>query len=148
MALSPQVLGLLVGGLVPAFCYGTAGVLAKVSTNAGMSVGGHLICIGVMVSVVGVVFQGVLPGALPSGAAIASSSLYGVLWGLGTGFVSFGLIKYNTPLAKLVPLYNMNTLIAVALALIIFLEWQNVDVLKLILGAIFVILGGVLVSIA
>ncbi|MDB9493153.1 hypothetical protein PN441_04345 [Spirulina major CS-329] len=148
MTLSPQVLGLLVGGLVPALCYGAAGVLAKVSTNAGMSVGGHLICIGVMVSVVGVVFQGVLPGALPSRGAIASSSLYGILWGLGTGFVALGLIQYKTPLAKLVPLYNLNTLIAVFLALIIFLEWQNVDVIKLVLGAIFVIVGGVLVSIA
>lgn len=148
MTVSPHVLGLLVGGLLPALCYGTAGVLAKVSTNAGMSVGGHLICIGVMVSVVGVVFQWIMPGALPSHTAIASSSLYGILWGLGTGFVALGLIQYKTPLAKLVPLYNMNTLIAVALALVVFLEWQNVDVLKLILGAIFVIVGGILVSIA
>ncbi len=146
--MSPQLLGLLIGGLVPAVGYGIAGLLAKVSTNAGMSVGGHLICIGVMVSLVGVVMQGILPGPLPSGVAIASSSIYGLFWGLGTGGVALGLIRYQTPLSKLAPLYNMNTLITVVLALLIFTEWQNVDAVKLGIGALLVVIGGILVSLA
>jgi hypothetical protein len=146
--MTPQLWGLLVGGLLPALGYGIAGLLAKVSTNAGMSAGGHLICIGVAVSAVGVVLQLLYPGALPSWGAIASSSAYGLLWGLGTGLVAIALLKYPVPLAKLVPLYNMNTLIAVVLALLVFAEWQEANILKLLMGAIFVIVGGVLVAIA
>lgn len=146
--MAPQLIGLLIGGLLPALAYGISGLLAKVSTNMGMSVGGHLICIGVMVSLVGVVMQGILPGPLPSGAAIASSSIYGLFWGVGTGGVALGLIRYQAPLSKLAPLYNMNTLITVVLALLVFAEWQNVDAVKLAIGALLVVIGGVLVSLA
>ncbi|MEM8640652.1 MAG: hypothetical protein AAGG51_17820 [Cyanobacteria bacterium P01_G01_bin.54] len=146
--MTPQFLGLLVGGLLPALFYGVSGMLAKTSTNAGMSVGGHLICIGVAVSAVGVLLQGWLPGPLPSWGAIASSTGYGLLWGLGTGCVAIALLKYQTPLAKLVPLYNMNTLIAVLLALVVFTEWQTVNLPKLAIGAILVVVGGILVSVA
>ncbi len=144
--MSPQQLGLIVGGVVPALLYGVAGIFAKMSSNGGMPVGAHLICVGVTVSLVGVAMQQVLPGQLPSLGAIASSSMLGLLWGLGSAFVTLGLLKYQAPLSKLVPLYNMNTLITVLLALIIFLEWQTVDPVKLSMGAILVIVGGLLVS--
>jgi len=144
--MSPQQLGLIVGGLLPALLYGLAGIFAKVSTTAGMPVGAHLVCIGVMVSLVGAIMQQVLPAPLPSTGAMISSSMLGILWGLGTGFVALGLLKYQAPLSKLVPLYNMNTLITVMLALIIFLEWKTVDPFKLSVGAILVIVGGLLVS--
>ncbi|MGB0560425.1 MAG: hypothetical protein ACPGVO_01300 [Spirulinaceae cyanobacterium] len=146
--ITPQVWGLLIGGLLPALFYGVSGMLAKTSTNAGMSVGGHLICIGVAVSAVGVVLQGWLPGPLPSLEAIAASTGYGLLWGLGTGCVAIALLKYQTPLAKLVPLYNLNTLIAVLLALVVFAEWQTVNFPRLAIGALLVVIGGILVSIA
>lgn len=146
--ISSQLWGLVLEGLLPALLYGLAGVLAKSSANAGMSVGGHLICIGVAVSLVGVVLQGVLPGPLPNWSAIAASTGYGLSWGLGSGFVILALLKYQTPLSKLVPLYNMNTLIAVLLALFMFAEWRTVSVPQLLIGAILVVVGGTLVSIA
>lgn len=144
--MSPKLLGLIVGGLLPALLYGVAGIFAKTSTNIGMPVGGHLICIGVIVSLTGVLFSWLLPGTMPSMGAIASSSMLGLLWGLGTGFVALGLLKYRAPLAKLVPLYNMNTLVTVMLALIIFGEWKQSNPVQLIIGAAFIILGGLLVS--
>ena len=70
----------------------------------------------------------------------------GIALGLGTGFVALGLLKYRAPLAKLVPLYNMNTLVTVMLALIIFAEWQQTNTVQLLVGAAFIILGGLLVS--
>lgn len=145
---STQILGLIVGGLLPALFYGLAGFLAKTSTNTGIAVGPYLICIGVAVSTVGVVMQLWLPGPLPSIAAIASSGGLGLLWGTGTGCVALALLKYQAPLAKLVPLYNMNTLIAVVLALVIYAEWQTVKLSQLAIGAVLVTLGGILVSLA
>jgi uncharacterized membrane protein len=55
-------------------------------------------------------------------------------------------MKYQTPLAKLVPLYNMNTLITAGLALIIFAEWRDADPLRLFIGAGLIVLGGIFVS--
>lgn len=144
--MSPKLLGLIIGGLLPALVYGIAGIFAKTSTNMGMPVGGHLISIGVATGLTGVFFSWILPSSMPSIGAIASSSMLGLFWGLGTGFVALGLLKYRTPLAKLVPLYNMNTLITVVLALIIFAEWKQTNTVQLVVGAGFIILGGLLVS--
>lgn len=51
-------------------------------------------------------------------------------------------------MSKLVPFFNMNTLVSVALILWIFAEWQSVNVLKFLIGVIFVVLGGTLVALA
>ncbi|MGD1949034.1 MAG: hypothetical protein ACFB14_05240 [Leptolyngbyaceae cyanobacterium] len=139
-------LGLIVGGLLPALFYGISSEFAKSSTNAGMSVGGHLFVIGIAISITGLLFNFLLPGNIPSLLAVTSSSMQGLFWGLGTGCVVLGLIKYQTPLAKLVPLYNMNTLVTSGLALIIFAEWRAVNPLQLLIGAGLIIVGGILVS--
>ena len=146
--MSYQLLGLLIGGVVPALCYGISSIFAKTSANAGMSIGGHLFFIGLAISAVGVIMNLWLPGEIPSLMAVGSSTLQGVFWGLGTGGVVLGILKYQAPLSKLVPLYNMNTLITVGLALVLFAEWQQVNPVLLWLGTVLVMLGGILVSIA
>jgi transporter family protein len=144
--MSSQLLGLVIGGLLPALFYGVSSVFAKTSSNAGMSVGGHLFFIGIAVSLTGLLFNRLVPGHIPSLMAATSSSLQGVLWALGTGCVVLGLLKYQVPLAKLVPLYNMNTLITAGLALVIFAEWRDANAGQLLLGAGLIIVGGILVS--
>lgn len=144
--MTSNLLGLMVGGLLPALFYGVSSVFAKSSTNAGMSVGGHLFVIGITVSITGLIFNVLLPGNVPSLMAVASSSMQGVFWGLGTGCVVLGLLKYQAPLAKLVPLYNMNTLVTSGLALVIFAEWRAVNPLQLLVGAGLIVAGGILVS--
>lgn len=144
--MTSNLLGLMVGGLLPALFYGVSSVFAKSSTNAGMSVGGHLFVIGIAVSITGLLFNVLLPGNVPSLMAVASSSMQGVFWGVGTGCVVLGLLKYQAPLAKLVPLYNMNTLVTSGLALVIFAEWRAVNPLQLLVGAGLIVAGGILVS--
>ncbi|MBE9080215.1 hypothetical protein IQ241_23495 [Romeria aff. gracilis LEGE 07310] len=144
--MNSQTLGILVGGLLPALCYGIAGLFSKTSTDAGMPVGSHLVFIGLAVSSVGGIFNQVFPGKVPSAMAIVSSSTLGAIWGLGTGCVALGLIFYQAPMAKLTPLYNMNTLIGVILALILFAEWKSVNVGILLAGTFLICVGGILVA--
>lgn len=144
--MSLQALGLIIGGILPALFYGVSSVFAKSSTNAGMSVGGHLVFIGMAVSSTGLLFNLWLPGNIPSLFAIASSAMQGFFWALGTGCVVLGLLKYGAPLSKLVPLYNMNTLVTAGLALVIFAEWRQVNPGQLLVGAALIIVGGILVS--
>ena len=144
--MTSNLLGLIIGGLLPAMFYGISNVFAKSSTNAGMSVGGQLFVIGIAVSITGLLFNLLLPANVPSLVAVASSSMQGLFWGLGTGCVVIGLLKYQAPLAKLAPLYNMNTLVTSGLALIIFAEWRTVNLLQFLIGAGLIIAGGILVS--
>ena len=144
--MSPHLLGLIVGGFLPALFYGLSSVFAKTSSNAGMSVGGHLFFIGIAISVMGGVFNLFLPRNAPSIAAVMSSAMQGIFWAMGTGCVVLGLLKYQVPLAKLVPLYNMNTLVTAGLALILFAEWRDADPVRLLVGAVLIVGGGVLVS--
>ncbi len=144
--MTSNLLGLIVGGLLPAVFYGVSAVFAKSSANAGIPVGWHLFWVGLAISMTGVILQGFFPGEAPSRLAIASSSLQGTLWGLGTGCVVLGILKFQAPLAKLVPLYNMNTLVTVGLALVVFAEWQQAKPIQLLMGAILIVIGGIVVS--
>jgi uncharacterized membrane protein len=60
--------------------------------------------------------------------------------------VELAIARYGTPLAKLAPLYNMNTLVVVILALLFFAEARDVAVPKLITGAVMIVIGGMLVA--
>jgi uncharacterized membrane protein len=144
--LSPKLLGLLIGGLLPALLFGVAGAFSKTSGIAGMPVGPHMMFVGLAVTAVGGLFQLGLPGAIPSSWAIASSSLLGFFWATGMGLVLLGLARYQAPLSQLVPLYNMNTLVTVAIALVLFGEWKDANGIQLLVGAGLIIAGGVLVS--
>lgn len=66
--------------------------------------------------------------------------------GAASGLVAYTLLNFNVPISQLVPLYNMNTLVAVVLALIIFAEWRDLHAIKLLSGSALIVLGAILVA--
>lgn len=144
--MQPQTIGLIVGGLAPALLYGLTNVFSKSATQAGIGLGPYLIVIGITIAATGLLF-GVVQSDwhMTSKSALHSIGI-GITWGLGTGFVAIGLSTYSMPLGKLVPIYNMNTLVAVLLALWFFAEWQNVKVPQLLIGSLLIVIGGTLVA--
>lgn len=72
--------------------------------------------------------------------------LQGALWASGMIF-AFLAFSVGAEAAKLVPIYNTNTLIAVILGLLLLHEVPASDErLKVIIGALLIVLGGILVS--
>lgn len=70
----------------------------------------------------------------------------GILWGLGFIMVAIAISK-GTDIARLAPIYNTNTLIAVILGIILLKELPSATAAwKVILGAIFIVIGSILVS--
>ena len=65
----------------------------------------------------------------------------------GTNGIHFPtLLHLDGQIAQLVPLYNMNTLVAVILALIVFSEWQELQLVKLLLGTVLIVAGAIFVA--
>lgn len=143
--MTPQILGLIIGGLIPSLLFSMNGILNKLSVQTGMGVASFMLFTGIGVALASIPFFFLLPSSLSS-KGVALSLLTGASWGAGIGFVAYAILKYKTPLSQLVPLYNMNTLVVVLLSLLIFAEWKEVAMLKLIIGAILVVVGGTLVA--
>ena len=141
-----EIKGLLVGGLLPALAFGLAGLLQKSASRTTPGMGPYLLCIGAGVLLVGLVYTLVAPGrAITPGPGVMAMGI-GLFWALGMALVGLGITHFMVPLSKLAPLYNMNTLVVVLLALVIFAEAREVAVPRLLLGTVLILAGGVVVS--
>ena len=144
--MSASMAGVIVGGLLPALFFGISGAFAKPSMQAGIGIGLYLICVGLAAAAAGSCFYLFSPDKTLSFRSGGYALLVGVCWAIAAGLVALALTKYGVPVAKLVPLYNMNTLVTVFIGLVVFAEWKDVSMLKLALGSLLVVAGGTLVA--
>jgi uncharacterized membrane protein len=146
--MKPETLGLVLGGVLPAFLFAIDGVSSKAAARTGMSWAPFMIATGLTIALAGVValYFDDERRFTPGGAGFAI--LKGAVWALGSILVVVALTRFGAPLAKLAPLYNMNALIAAALALVLFREHTQVDTVRLLGGALLVVGGAALVATA
>ena len=144
--MTSQSLGLLIGGGVPAILFGLSTVFNKSSVLAGISLGFYMLFVGLAVILVGAVVYTFEAESVVSIKSASIALLAGASWAGGASAITIALIYYQAPISKLVPIYNLNTLVAVIIGLIIFSEWQDTNAIKLVGGAILVIAGAGLVA--
>jgi hypothetical protein len=144
--MSPQASGLIVGGVIPALLYGIAGIFAKGSTNAGLGVGPFIMLEGASLVVVGGWFYFLAPAGTLSVQSGMHATLAGLSLGLGAGLTVFALIRFAAPISQISSLAATFPMVTVALGLWIFSEWKEVDVSRLLLGAVLIVVGGIIVS--
>ena len=138
--------GLLVGGIIPAFLFGAAGLLQKVYVRTEGGPGPYLLFIGIGVFLCGMMLTGLEADrtvTLRSGLVAVG---IGLLWALGMMLIMQAITHMGAPLSKLAPLYNMNTLIVSLLALVFFAENRDVNSWRLLAGALLIFVGGGVVS--
>ncbi len=136
----------IIGGIIPAIFFGLSGVFAKPSTGAGIGTGPYLLCTGFAIAAVGVLMSIVIPDRAISLRSGFFAVLVGLTWAVAAGLVAFALTKYGVSISRLVPLYNMNTLVAILIGLIVFAEWRDVNAVKLVFGSVLIVAGGVIVA--
>lgn len=144
--MTSKSVALLLGGFLPALIYGASAIFQKISTSLGISLSAYLVATGVGIALVGVMiyfYDGSFSYSMKSGLY---ALVFGITWGVATGLVAYTLLNFDVPISQLVPLYNMNTLVAVLLALAIFSEWKDLEVIKLLSGAGLIVAGAVLVA--
>jgi len=77
---------------------------------------------------------------------IGISIVAGAVWALGQVFAIMAIVN-KAPVAKLVPLYNTNTLIAVLIGIILLKELPaGTEKIKVLIGAVLIVIGGIMVS--
>ncbi len=146
--MTQQTAGMLIGGVIPAVLLGGFAILQKLSVNLGSVPASLLLFVGVGVTLVALTLAAVsglgqvtLPASL---AALAT----GIVWASSTALIAVAQGRFGAPVARLVPLFNMNTLVAVLLGFIVFAEWRGVHVPRLVVGAVLIVIGGTLVATA
>lgn len=139
-------MGLLLGGIIPAFLLGLFGVLQKGANTAGIGNGIYLIFTGVTVTIVGLAVYYCFPDKTVSTKSVLFTCGAAFLWAMSMLLIQIALGHYSMEIAKLVPLFNMNTLVAVVLGLIVFSEWNSLNLTSLFLGALCITIGGILVA--
>jgi drug/metabolite transporter (DMT)-like permease len=139
-------MGILLGGIIPAFLFGFSGVLQKAAMRAGIGPGFLMItaCVGIFLT--SIILQWVMPDKALPAKSIGFALAMGAVWAAGTGLIAISLRNYGMAISKLVPLYNMNTLVAVLISLAVFAEWKDLNVPKLLVGAALIVIGGILVA--
>jgi uncharacterized membrane protein len=143
--MTPQTTGILVGGIIPAFGYSAFAIGTKFASQSGLGAGPLLVVVGLACALAGAGFWWALPAAFDA-RSLAWGAVSGLAWAVGTGFVSLALVRWGTPIAKLNPIYNTNTLITVVLGLVVFSEWKQVNPWQLVGGAVLILAGSLLVS--
>ena len=137
---------LLLGGILPALIYGGSALFQKASTSLGISLSAYLVATGIGIVIVGIgfyMFDNSFDFSIKSGLYACA---FGLTWGIASGLVAYTLLNFEIPISQLVPLYNMNTLVAVILALVIFSEWKDLHTIKLLSGSALIVAGAVLVA--
>jgi len=141
----------VVHGIVTSLVWGAYALLLKVSTSAdyygtNLFVAFAAMSLGILLISGGMFAKERKRQATLSKRGVFYALLSGIIWGIGLLAVIYALSSLQTPVAKLVPLYNTNTLVAVFLGMFFLHEVPRGRWIT-ILGAILIVAGGALVTI-
>ncbi len=146
--MSKSTLALLIGGLLPAILFGVVSTFQKSAARAGITTGPYLMAIGAVVLFVGIAVTVTQSTSVATREGVAWACGYGVLWSAAIGCIVLALARYDAIISQLVPLYNLNTLVAVAVGMAVLGEWRDVVPWRVGAGAMLAVGGGVLAATA
>jgi uncharacterized membrane protein len=139
---------LLIGGIIPATLLGSGTVLMKMSLRSGISLPVYLMIVGGTVLLYGSAAAVFTSGRTltPLGGAFALGM--GAAWATAIFCMSYGISVLKLPVSVIAPLTNSNALIAVLLSSIVFAEWRELSLIKVLCGTVLIVAGATIVSTA
>ena len=135
-------------GLIAAVCFGVNGIVYKMAQQRGNFSPYH----GVFIFGLGIlaVFSLVYMFNFDSNFEWKSSGLLflsGIIWAVGMLAVAIAIYQ-KADLARLAPIYNINTLVTVFLGIIFLKEIPDLSsMVRVISGAVLIVVGAIMVSI-
>jgi len=131
----------IIGGLLPTIALGVSTVLMKMSMKAGASISVYLAEVGATVCGLGLAGLWLTGQNLGTARSAAFSVAMGIAWSVAVCAMAYGVSNLKMPVSIIAPLTNSNALIAIILSAILFREWENLDMLRVVAGAILIIIG-------
>jgi transporter family protein len=143
-----NALALGIGGIVPALLLGVGTVLMRCSIGNGASVATYVATVGTTIAVVGWLASAVAGGVTGGGRAIGAAVAMGLTWSVAIACMSYGFGTLKLPISIVAPLTNSNALIAVALGALLFAEYKDLDMGRVLIGTLLICAGATLVSLS
>ncbi len=138
--------GIIIGGFMPAIMLGLFSIFQKLGAQQGVGPNLFIFIGGITIAIVGYILTKTMKSGKFSTRSIIWSLLSGTCWAVATACVSYAVFKYNTPMSKLSPVFNSNTLTTVILGMILLGEWREMKIARVLIGAILIIAGAIIVS--
>ncbi len=135
-------------GIVAAICFGINTILYKIASQKGNfspAFGSVVFGIGIMIAFL--VYFFAKPSLQFEWKSTSLAIVAGIIWAIG--FLAIAIaISQKGEVARLAPLYNANTIIAVILGIVLLKEVPDMSqMIRVIIGAVMIIAGAVLVSV-
>jgi len=136
----------VIGGLIPAFAFGTAAIFQKGAVQAGMGAGSYLAFMGLAMLVCGLLLRLLMSETGWGGAGIPLVLVAGLLFAIASGAIAFAMQRLNAPVSLIAPITVISTLVTVVLSFVVFREYETVSPIKVLGGALLVVAGAALVA--
>lgn len=136
----------VIGGLVPAFGFGLAAIFQKGASLQGVQVGTYIFYVGLVLAISGLLMRQVFGESGWAVSGLGLAGMGGLGMALGTGGLSYAIVKLDAPVSLIAPITVISTLITVITGFIVFKEYQGVAAIRLLLGAVLVVAGAALVA--
>jgi len=135
-------------GIIAAVCFGVNTIIYKIAFQKGnfsAAYGSLVFGIGILIAFL--VYFLVKPTFQFEWKSTSLVIIAGIIWAVGFLAVAIA-ISQKGEVARLAPLYNANTIIAVFLGIVVLKEVPNMSqMIRVIMGAVMIIAGAVLVSV-
>ena len=136
----------VIGGLIPAFAFGTAAIFQKGAVQAGMGAGSYLAFMGLVMLVCGLLLRPLMGETSWGGAGIPLVLIAGLLFAVASGAIAFAMQRLSAPVSLIAPITVISTLVTVVLSFVVFREYESVSPIKVLGGALLVVAGAALVA--
>ena len=135
-------------GIVAAICFGINTILYKIASQKGNfspAFGSLVFGIGILIAFL--VYFFAKPSLQFEWKSTILAIAAGIIWAIG--FLAIAIaISQKGEVAKLAPLYNANTIIAVILGIVLLKEVPDMSqMIRVVIGAVMIVVGAVLVSV-
>ena len=135
-------------GIIAAICFGVNTILYKIASQKGNfspAFGSLVFGIGILIAFL--VYFFAKPSLQFEWKSTTLAIVAGIIWAIG--FLAIAIaISQKGEVARLAPLYNANTIIAVVLGIVLLKEVPDMSqMVRVIAGAVMIVIGAVLVSV-
>lgn len=141
-----RLLVIAIGGLLPAFGFGFAAIFQKGASLQGVQVGTYIFYVGVVLALSGMVMRQVFGETGWALTGMPLAGLGGLGMALGTGGLSYAIVKLNAPVSLIAPITVVSTLVTVVTGFVVFNEYEGLAAGRLLFGAVLVVAGAALVA--